>query len=145
MLRIVLILVMVGIMVAGAYFLFLRFRTTGGLVQSARDAFPTIVEDEPEAPFLEPFTEETLVTVNDNGMNPVELTTKPFVEVIWKNNTQEAISIEHAPDDGSDQYSTFRSGTIEPGKSYSFDFYYRRTYRYHDRYHPERIGFVYVK
>lgn len=145
MLRFVLILVLIGIFAVAGLFMFRRIQTTGRLVLSAKDVQPTIAETNPGPPIIQPFQKKVGITATQNGFDPETLTTEPFITVVWKNDTGETIYLEHYPEEGQQLYGAFKSGDIPAGETYSFEFYFRKTYRYHDRYHPERIGNVIVK
>ena len=145
MLRFVLILVMVGLLVAGGIFLFFYFSQAPGAVQSARDVIVGEVDPDPEPPIIERFDKEKIITVAEAGFIPQELTTPAYQEVIWENQTNSQIYIEHYPEEGKNKYQPFSLGETPPGESASTSFFYKGRYRYWDKLHPERVGFIIVE
>lgn len=145
MLRIILIMVMFGLLIVGGIFMFFYASENQGAVESARDAIIQQVDPDPEAPIIERFDKEKVIAVTGAGFVPQELSAPPFEEVIWVNQTDSPIYIEHY-NENTDDKKTFEIGEILPGESESVVYFaYKGRYRYWDRYHPERIGFINVE
>lgn len=143
MLRIVLTLVMIGLLVAGGIFLFVAMTQKKGAVESAQD---TIVEEaDPAPPLIKQIEKEKVILVENSGFNPAELTVRAYEKIIWDNQTDSTIYIEHYPEEGQQKYLPFTLGETPAEKSVSTSFIYKRRYRYWDRYHPTRIGFLTVE
>jgi hypothetical protein len=144
MLRIVLILVLVGIFAVGAIYLVQIVRTgQPGRVQSAVDSEPTIREDRPEVPILEPFQNETLVEINQDGFSRQEVRVRLYTEVIFQNNTDQVVRIESMPNETNRKDIIL--GDIQPGQQATFEPYFEREYPFYDVYHPERTGKIIVE
>jgi len=135
---------MFGILAAGGVFLFQTYPIRQGVVKSTRDAI--IKSTDPvSAPINQLIEKEKIIIATESGFIPKEQTAWPFDQVFWANHTEEAIFIEQASEGSDEENLTFSLGEILPGESSSTYFAYAGRYRYHDRYHPERVGYVIVE
>jgi len=143
MLRIVLTLVMFGILIVGGALLFQYASQDKGVVKSARDKVVEIT-DPNHAPLIQLMEKERVIIVTGSGYEPETLAVWPFDEVFWVNQTSETITIEVLADE-EDGSPSFILNDIPPGQSKSTYFAYQGRFRYRDRYHPERIGFLTIE
>jgi manganese oxidase len=79
----------------------------------------------------------TTVSIKNFAFNPPNATVAPGTTVTWVNNDQTAHTA--TANDGA-----FDSGTLQPGKSYSFKFDKPGTYAYHCEIHPYMTATVTV-
>jgi plastocyanin len=77
------------------------------------------------------------VSIKNFAFNPPNITVAPGTTVTWVNNDQTAHT--STADDG-----TWDSGTLQPGKSFSFTFKQAGTYTYHCSIHPNMTGTITV-
>jgi plastocyanin len=77
------------------------------------------------------------VSIKNFAFNPPNMTVAPGTTVTWVNNDQTAHT--STADDG-----TWDSGTLQPGKSFSFTFNQAGTYTYHCMIHPNMTGTITV-
>lgn len=146
MLRIILTIVMVGLLITGGIFLFVFISpNSSGMVQSAQDTPTGSIDPDPEPPIIERFDKENIIRVADVGFTPQEFTVRAFEEITWENLTDSTIYIEHYPEDGKRKLLTFSLGETRAGESDSTSFFHKGRYRYWDKYHPERIGFITIE
>jgi plastocyanin len=79
----------------------------------------------------------TTVSIKNFAFNPPNATVSAGTTVTWVNNDQTAHTV--TANDGA-----FDSGTLQPGKSYSFKFDKAGTYAYHCNIHPDMTATVTV-
>ena len=77
------------------------------------------------------------VSIEDFFFSPANMTVAPGTTVTWVNNGQSPHT--STADDG-----TWDSGTLQPGKSFSFTFDQAGTYTYHCSIHPDMTGTITV-
>jgi plastocyanin len=77
------------------------------------------------------------VSIEDFFFSPANMTVAPGTTVTWVNNGQ-------APHTSTADDGTWDSGTLQPGKSYSFTFDQAGTYTYHCTIHPNMTGTITV-
>ena len=79
----------------------------------------------------------TTVSIKNFAFNPANATVAPGTTVTWVNNDQTAHTV-------TANNGAFDSGTLQPGKSYSFKFDKAGTYAYHCNIHPYMTATVTV-
>ena len=77
------------------------------------------------------------VSIEDFFFSPANMTVAPGTTVTWVNNGQ-------APHTSTADDGTWDSGTLQPGKSFSFTFNQAGTYTYHCTIHPNMTGTITV-
>src|SRR5215203_3823787 len=77
------------------------------------------------------------VSIEDFFFSPANMTVAPGTTVMWVNNGQ-------APHTSTADDGTWDSGTLQPGKSFSFTFDQAGTYTYHCSIHPDMTGTITV-
>ncbi|HLL80945.1 MAG TPA: cupredoxin domain-containing protein [Ktedonobacteraceae bacterium] len=118
-------------------------RTTATPTQKASAPFPTPTKTphpptptpkpspSPTAP--PPTTVEVSITFDSSGsftFSPAALTIQPNTTIVWKNRTQTPHTVS------SDNGTSFNSGTLAPGGSFSFTFKQAGNFAYHCQFHP---------
>jgi len=111
-----------------------------GLVVSALAV--AVVAFSPRSTFAASAVTKTVtITTNKKGVfefKPKTLKIKVGTIVTWKNTT----TVPHTAT--SDDGTTFNSGTINPGGSFSFTFKKKGTFTYHCNFHPFMHGSIVV-
>ena len=136
-------MVIFGLLVTGGIALFVMTSRNEGIVAGAKDI--VVEEVDPAPPIIQRMEKERRLIVTSGGFDPEEITASGNEKIIWQNQTDSPIYIEHYPEDGGNKYLPFALGETPAGDSVSTFFMHKGRYRYHDRYHPERIGFLTIE
>ena len=111
-----------------------------GLIVSA--LMVAVVAFSPHSTYAASATTKTVtITTNKKGIftfKPKTLNILVGTTVTWKNTT----TVPHTAT--SDDGTTFNSGTINPGSSFSFTFTKKGTFTYHCNFHPFMHGSIVV-
>lgn len=142
-LRIILTAVMFGLLVVGGIFLFAYASQNKGIVAGIKDT--VIKEEDSTSPIARQIEKERTIVVTSEGFTPTEQTVKAYEKVTWQNQTDSSIYVEHYPENEQGRYLPFTLGETMLNESVSTFFMYKGSYRYWDRYHPNRIGFLKVE
>jgi len=92
-----------------------------------------------QAPTATASTGGTSVTIASYAFSPQSLTIKVGTKITWTNNDGVAHTVT------SDNHTTFNSGPISPGSTYSFTFTKAGTYTYHCSIHPTMTATIVVQ